>query len=348
MVVVVVVLEHESSRMTRHGRTPMTRKSGYGRVSAWHLLTMALRLAQYLQRNAAVVSARPTGHLLVLPWSVRTKCSKASGTGTRQKKRRMHTKDTMTMAAVPSHETAPLDCQAMYKLLNLRDFSKEEIDASFASIAKPNADDISLDDVETYLGQRYRQFDKEWMQLNSSHLPANTYRQTLYRRAQLDARSIHDLLLEYSSGEGKLTKSEYQNAVSSMAREVDYMTLMPLSASLLLVGTSVGIISPIMPFVAEKLALSTTQYGVVVSSFALSKMAGNIPSAILVERHGRKPYLVHSLLVVGLGVAGMGVASDWIQLSACRMTVGLGVAALTTASVSILEYACLSLLYLLS
>ena len=125
---------------TARRRTPMTRKSGYGRVSAWHLLTMALRLAQYLQRNAAVVSARPASHLLVLPWSnpnVRTKCSKASGTGTRQKKRRMHTKDTMTMAAAPSHETAPLDRQAMYKLLNLRDFSEEEIDASFASMWTP-------------------------------------------------------------------------------------------------------------------------------------------------------------------------------------------------------------------
>ena len=101
---------------------------------------------------------------------------------------------------------------------------------------------------------------------------------------------------------------------------------------MLLVGTSVGITSPIMPFIAEKLHLAPTHYGAVVSSFALSKMLGNVPCAILVERHGRKPYLVHSLCLVGLGVAGMGVSGDWIQLSACRMTVGVGVAALTTAS----------------
>ena len=296
--------------------------------------SMALRLAQYLQRNAAAVSARPASRFLVSPASciardVRTNASsKTSGAGgTRQKIR--HTKDTAAAARSYSQSdprrTPPMDRKAMYKLLNLKDFSEEETDASFASIAKANAA-MSLGDIETYLRQRYQQFDEERTQLNSSHLPK------LYRRAQLDARSIHDLLLEYSSGEGGLTRSEYQKAVSSMAREVDYTTLMPLSASLLLVGTSVGIISPIMPFVAEKLAMSTTHYGVVVSSFALSKMAGNIPSAILVERHGRKPYLVHSLLVVGLGVAGMGIASDWIQLSACRMTVGLGVAALTTAS----------------
>lgn len=196
-----------------------------------------------------MVSTWPTSHLPVLPSlppnlardvKASSKCSTKTSDieTTRQIIRHMHTKD--TTAAAPSHESPPLDRQAMYKLLNLKDFSEEEIDASFASIAKPNADNMRLDDVETYLRQRYRQFDEERMQL--SHLPANAYSHKLYRRAQLDARSIHDLLLEYSSGEGKLNRSEYQKAVSSMAREVDYMTLMPLSASLLLVGTSVGII----------------------------------------------------------------------------------------------------------
>lgn len=78
--------------------------------------------------------------------------------------------------------------------------------------------------------------------------------------------------------------------------------------------------------------MTSTHYGLVISSFAFSKMMGNVPSAILVERHGRKPYLVHSLWLVGLGAAGMGIADTWIQLSLCRMTVGMGVAALTTAS----------------
>ena len=36
------------------------------------------------------------------------------------------------------------------------------------------------------------------------------------------------------------------------------------------------------------MGLTTGQYGMVVSSFAFAKMVGNVPSAILVERHGRK------------------------------------------------------------
>jgi MFS family permease len=34
--------------------------------------------------------------------------------------------------------------------------------------------------------------------------------------------------------------------------------------------------------------LTAGEYGLVVSAFALAKMTGNIPSAVLVERHGRK------------------------------------------------------------
>ncbi|KAL3780025.1 hypothetical protein HJC23_011821 [Cyclotella cryptica] len=129
-----------------------------------------------------------------------------------------------------------------------------------------------------------------------------------------------------------LTKHQFYTAIHALSSQINYPTILPLAASMLLVGSSVGVISPIMPFLASKLDLTTYQYGIVVSSFALSKMLGNVPSAILVERHGRKPYLVHSLWLVGLGVAGLGLSSDWVQLSLCRMTIGLGVAALTTAS----------------
>ena len=43
-----------------------------------------------------------------------------------------------------------------------------------------------------------------------------------------------------------------------------------------------------MPFVVQNLGLTAGEYGLVVSAFALAKMSGNIPSAVLVERHGRK------------------------------------------------------------
>jgi MFS family permease len=68
-----------------------------------------------------------------------------------------------------------------------------------------------------------------------------------------------------------------------------------------------------------------------VSAFGLAKMAANIPSAIAVERHGRKPYMTYSLAVVALGVGGIGMAGSFEELYVCRLLTGLGVAALSTA-----------------
>jgi MFS family permease len=86
-----------------------------------------------------------------------------------------------------------------------------------------------------------------------------------------------------------------------------------------------------MPFVVDLLGLTAAQYGWVVSAFAVSKLAGNIPAAIAVERHGRKPYMTYSLAVIAAGVGGIGLAGSFEELFFCRLLTGLGVAALSTA-----------------
>ena len=129
-----------------------------------------------------------------------------------------------------------------------------------------------------------------------------------------------------------LTKSHFRNTLRTMAEAVDYRRTMPITVSMLMVGTSVGVISPVMPFLVESMGLSTGEYGLVVSAFALAKIAGNVPSAVLVERHGRKPYMVHSLSIIAIGTGGIGLASSFEQLYLCRLLVGLGVAALSSAS----------------
>lgn len=224
-------------------------------------------------------------------------------------------------------------------------------------------------DLESYLFQRYLRMEDQWnSKYHNTHVnediiddkldPSRVIQLQLKRAmevhqqqqirivnirecAERDAASIFQLLLstatslssiDSTANTTTLTKQEFFTSIHNLATQIHYQTILPLAASMLLVGASVGVISPIMPFLAAKLDLTNSQYGTVVSSFALSKMLGNVPSAILVERHGRKPYLVHSLWFVGLGVAGLGLSNNWIELSACRMTIGLGVAALTTAS----------------
>eukprot|EP00553_Chaetoceros_curvisetus_P002596 CAMPEP_0204619310 /NCGR_PEP_ID=MMETSP0717-20131115/5725_1 /ASSEMBLY_ACC=CAM_ASM_000666 /TAXON_ID=230516 /ORGANISM="Chaetoceros curvisetus" /LENGTH=451 /DNA_ID=CAMNT_0051633287 /DNA_START=167 /DNA_END=1522 /DNA_ORIENTATION=- len=129
-----------------------------------------------------------------------------------------------------------------------------------------------------------------------------------------------------------MTKTQFQTRLESLATELDTSKTIPLSASMLLVGSSVGIIIPIMPSVVANLGLSAGQYGVVVSSFAFAKLFANVPAAVFVEKHGRKPYLVYSLVVISMGVGGIGLASQFEHLIVCRTLTGLGVSLLSTAA----------------
>jgi Arabinose efflux permease len=131
---------------------------------------------------------------------------------------------------------------------------------------------------------------------------------------------------------GNITREEFQAKLRILATEIDTARTIPISVSMLLVGSSVGIIIPVMPYVVSNLGLSAGEFGMVVSSFAFSKLLSNIPAAILVERHGRKPYLVYSLVIICCGVGGIGFASQFEHLILCRSLTGIGVSLLRTAA----------------
>jgi len=249
-----------------------------------------------------------------------------------------------------------IDNRTIYGLLKLTKFSKSEIDWRFDRILQdgdryianhsilppsqiiehtddndiPSRDTISIQDLEAYLLERYQHIeDERQKQIESSQDIQDNQRTLMKQCAKEDAATIFQLILDNVSPSSSdtttqptqtMTKEQFHNSLNIMASSIHYPTILPLSASSLLMGLSVGVTAPIMPFVAEKLHLSSTLYGIVISSFGFSKMVGNVPFAILVDYHGRKPYLVHSLWLVGLGVAGMGLSTDWIQLSMCRMT----------------------------
>jgi len=277
-------------------------------------------------------------------------------------------KVSQSIAANGILKSREIDNRTLYGLLKLTKFTKSEIDWRFDRIIQageryhvtndnfvpppiiehtddndiPSRDTISKHDLEAYLLERYQHIEDERQQkIDSSQSIQDDQCRLMKQCAKEDAAKIFQLILDNAppSSQGSssrstqtITKEQFHNSLNNMASSIHYPTILPLSASSLLMGLSVGVTAPIMPFVAEKLHLSSTLYGIVISSFGFSKMVGNVPFAILVDYHGRKPYLVHSLWLVGLGVAGMGLSTTWIQLSMCRMTVGLGVAALTTAS----------------
>ncbi|OEU12515.1 MFS general substrate transporter [Fragilariopsis cylindrus CCMP1102] len=101
---------------------------------------------------------------------------------------------------------------------------------------------------------------------------------------------------------------------------------------MVMIGLSVGVTTPAFPFVIQNLGLSVQEYGLVVSAFALTKLFGNIPFAVLVEQHGRKPYLVYSMIAIATGVGCIGLSTGFNDLFACRLITGLGVAGLSCAA----------------
>jgi MFS family permease len=210
-------------------------------------------------------------------------------------------------------------------------------------------DVIDANDLQRFFVQRYRDLEVEFSDsyhiIHDDEETTDSFRQQqAHRDAQAFLRVFDNEITNSvrddpsasrdassSTTPTHISKADFLRVIREKATRVDIQRTMPITASMLLVGASVGVITPAMPFVVESLALTTSQYGMTVSAFGLAKMAANIPSAIAVERHGRKPYMTYSLAVVALGVGGIGMAGSFEELYVCRLLTGLGVAALSTA-----------------
>lgn len=236
------------------------------------------------------------------------------------------------------HATEPMDSQHLYQYLDLHTFSKEEIQATFKLIHDTSDDQDKNGESEQAITEKSMQvfLEKRIQEMEDKNNQTSLYdgETTLELRRQysnIEAKRCWELLKSNQS-QGELTEKEFIEAIEKNAKSLDSKRLLPLTLSMILVGSSVGVVTPAMPFVVQKIGLTAGEYGLVVSAFALAKMTGNIPSAVLVERYGRKPYLVYTMVLISMGVGGIGLAGSFEQLYLCRLFTGLGVAGLSTAA----------------
>jgi len=223
--------------------------------------------------------------------------------------------DTNTnMMSVPE-TVEPMERFRLYRYLKLQTFSKQEMEDVYDQISTTS---VLLDykDVTNYLLQRLQEIEQEEDKVetsaeqSSAALPGSTlisndsnsdnnynFAPERFRYAQYEARKfleyfkVHDPSTadpNQQPAPNGIAKDQFVQIITEQATAVDMRKMAPITMSILLVGTSVGIVTPAMPFVVNAIGLSPGQYGTVVSAFALAKMTGNIPSAILVERYGRK------------------------------------------------------------
>jgi len=92
-----------------------------------------------------------------------------------------------------------------------------------------------------------------------------------------------------------------------------------------------------MPLLVQSIGMTTSEFGVVISAFGLSKMLGNIPSAYWVDRYGRKAVMIYGLGLCAIGMGSVGLTLEMGSLATywligSRLITGLGVSLFTGGS----------------
>ena len=258
----------------------------------------------------------------------------------------------------------PMDSQKVYTYLRLDKYTTEELENRFQCIVTSrtcvigreqegtigegdNYDDECINELASFNKERLRSYimravriaedtthNKPIRQLSSSTPTADTTDFLRNNYVDAETQQLWNFLVlnQDTSTTSSMTKQEFTKRLIASATSIDRQRLWPLTASMIMIGLSVGVTTPAFPFVVQNLGLSTGEYGMVVSAFALTKLLGNIPFAVLVERHGRKPYLVYSMIGIAVGVGAIGLASGVEELYVCRLITGLGVAGLSCAA----------------
>ena len=130
---------------------------------------------------------------------------------------------------------------------------------------------------------------------------------------------------------GLITRESFGSGMREMGGRFD-KRVKPLVACYLITGTTIGIIVPCMPLLVSELNISSSQFGLIVSSFGLAKLLGNIPSSHYVNVIGRKPLFFSGLGLASVAIGGIGLSLNpafgypWIVC--CRLLTGLGVSAI--------------------
>lgn len=98
---------------------------------------------------------------------------------------------------------------------------------------------------------------------------------------------------------------------------------------LLLIGTDLFVISPLLPDITEESGVSTSAGGMTVTVFALAYLVGGPSLGAWADRRGRYPVLLIALAVFALANLATAVAPNLIVLLVARAVAGLAASGVT-------------------
>jgi hypothetical protein len=164
----------------------------------------------------------------------------------------------------------PIDSRRLYRYMRLKTFTDSELRDVFQAIqnsheeeTKNDYDDsnaITEDHIRSFLEKRFRELEGE-NDFISAHDEEMT--STLRRKfAEVEAKRFWKFFEAKRAGDSQLTQEELVSRVGDTARSVDMKRIWPITLSMLLVGSSVGVVAPAMPFVVQvnSMSLSFSQY----------------------------------------------------------------------------------------
>eukprot|EP00940_MAST-03C_sp_MAST-3C-sp2_P002348 g2348.t1 len=128
----------------------------------------------------------------------------------------------------------------------------------------------------------------------------------------------------FDDKDDEISFEKFKRVCTSIAEERDPQ-IWPIAGTMLIAGTAVGVILPVMPLLVKELGITQAQFGIVVAAFGFSKLFANIPAGMLTDSIGRRPIMVGGLSLISLGMMGFGIADSFSHLVIARLLSGVGV-----------------------
>ena len=115
-----------------------------------------------------------------------------------------------------------------------------------------------------------------------------------------------------------------------------WWALVAISASVLVVGLDLTVLSLALPVLSTQLHASTSDLQWFSASYSLVLAAALLPAGLLGDRFGRKKMLLIALVVFGASSAACAFAGSPAELIAARAVLGLGAAVIFPMSIAVL------------
>jgi DHA1 family multidrug resistance protein-like MFS transporter len=110
------------------------------------------------------------------------------------------------------------------------------------------------------------------------------------------------------------------------------LILLNLSVVTFLVMLGLSIVAPILPTYAESFNVNYVQVGLVISSFAITRMLLDIPAGFILKKYDKRVIMISGLLLIVVSSVIAGLAPDYNYLLLGRTIEGAGSALYVTAA----------------